>query len=277
MEPKTLKSITEKVILACKSAHEQIILPIQVANNLKVEHKDLSGRNFVTEADLKTETFLKEQLTEVLPQAGFIAEESQATEFNSGLNWIIDPIDGTTNFMHNAPPYCISVALAQDEDVLIGVVLELSKNECFYAWKNGGAFADAIPLNLSNNVNLENSLLTTGFPYEQAKCFDDWIALFGQLTRKTQGVRRYGAAAVDLCYVASGRIDGYYEFNLNPWDVAAGSLIAIESGAKLTDFYDGQNYLFGKTLICTNGLIHQELSENIAPFASLHSSYLKRK
>lgn len=276
LETKTLQEITEKVIDICRAARQNKIMPIQESAVLGIQHKDESGRNFVTKADLETEIYLKEHLHKIVPEASFIAEESELNLNRSGLNWIVDPIDGTTNFMHNAPPYCISVALAKDDDVLLGVVLELSMNECFFAWKNGGAFSDSNRLNVSSNPSLTSSLLTTGFPYEQTECFDDWISLFGKLTRKTQGVRRYGAAAVDLCYVAAGRLDGYYEFNLNPWDVAAGSIIAKEAGATLSDFFEGQDYLFGETLICTNGLIHKELTEQISEFASKHAHYLKR-
>ncbi|MDP4662993.1 MAG: inositol monophosphatase [Salibacteraceae bacterium] len=270
-----LSEITKEVESLCRLAFEEIIEP-KLSGNVRVDSKDKSGRNFVTEVDLATELFLKERLTKVVPEAGFIAEET-ASNFNAiGLNWIIDPIDGTTNFMHHAPPYCISVALAKDSEVLLGVVFEMFNQEMFTAWKGGGSNCNDKKIRVSVAEKLSESLLVTGFPYEQNELFDPWIELFAKLTRKTHGVRRYGAAAVDLCYVAAGRIDGYYEFNLNPWDVAAGSLIAQEAGANVTDFYNGDHFLFGKSLIATNGQIHQELAAEVADFAALLAEFNAR-
>lgn len=266
-----LSEITKAVESICRQAFAKVIEP-KLKGNVRIDSKDNSGRNFVTEVDLATELFLKEKLSSVVPAANFIAEETANNAKAEGLNWIIDPIDGTTNFMHHAPPYCISVALVQDDNVLLGVVFEMYHQEMYSATKNGGAFCNGNKISVSTSKTLGDSLLVTGFPYEQNHLFDPWIQLFGHLTRLTHGVRRYGAAAVDLCYVASGKIDGYYEFNLNPWDVAAGSLIAKESGALVTDFNLGNNYLFGKTLICTNGLLHKELHHEMRDFLSNYNA-----
>ena len=259
MQGLNLQHITERVISICQLAEEQVITPIVNANGFGIESKDNTGRNFVTKADLETELLLKEELSNLLPTAGFIAEETAASTQPKGLNWIIDPIDGTTNFMHQAPPYCISVALANDEEILCGVIYELFHQEVFYAWKNGGAYLDRKKLSVSTIENLSESLLVTGFPYDQGSVFDDWISLFGSLTKKTQGVRRYGAAAVDLCYVAAGRLEGFYEYSLNAWDVAAGVLLVQEAGGKVTDFHGGADYLFGRELVSTNTKVHTGL------------------
>jgi myo-inositol-1(or 4)-monophosphatase len=271
-----LKEITEQMIAICHLANEQIIAPMLASKHLKVEDKDDSGRNFVTEADLKTELFLKAHLSKLVPEASFIAEETATNYQQEDLNWIIDPIDGTTNFMHHAPPYCISVALVDHKTVLCGVILELSANECFSAFKDGGAYANGTKIQVSKNATLSRSLLITGFPYNQNELFEPWISLFAKLTRKTHGVRRYGAAAMDICYVAAGKADGFYEFNLNPWDVAAASLIAQEAGATITDFHHGDHFLFGKSLIATNGQIHQELAAEVADFAALLAEFNAR-
>jgi myo-inositol-1(or 4)-monophosphatase len=270
-----LSEITSNVASICRLAFEEVIAP-KLVGNVRIQSKDNSSRNFVTEVDLTTELFLKEKLAEIVPEANFIAEETASKAQAAGYNWIIDPIDGTTNFMHHAPPYCISVALAKDHEILVGVVFELFYQEMFTAFKGGGSNCNDKKIRVSVAEKLSESLLVTGFPYEQNELFDPWIELFAKLTRKTHGVRRYGAAAVDLCYVAAGRIDGYYEFNLNPWDVAAGSLIAQEAGANVTDFYNGDHFLFGKSLIATNGQIHQELAAEVADFAALLAEFNAR-
>lgn len=264
-----LLAITQNVEAVCRQAFEEIIKP-RLSDKMRIESKDNSGRNFVTEVDLATELFLKEKLSKLLPNAGFIAEETAQNTQSVGLNWIVDPIDGTTNFMHHAPPYCISVALVKDAEVLVGVVYEMHHQQMFVAWQNGGAYCNGKKLHASTVKFLSDSLLVTGFPYEQNHLFEPWIKLFGHLTQLTHGVRRYGAAAVDLCYVASGKIDGYYEYNLNAWDVAAGSLIAKESGALVTDFKLKEDFLFGKSLICTNGHLHQELYQQMHDFLAAY-------
>ena len=152
-----LSEITSNVASICRLAFQEVIAP-KLAGNVRIQSKDNSGRNFVTEVDLATELFLKERLTKVVPEAGFIAEETASNSNAIGLNWIIDPIDGTTNFMHHAPPYCISVALAKDHEILVGVVFELFYQEMFTAWKGGGSYNNDKKIRISVAENLSESL-----------------------------------------------------------------------------------------------------------------------
>lgn len=262
-----LRQLTQQVIALCQEAERDIITPIRLGKKLHIEGKDTSGRNFVTQADLATERFLKEALGNVLPVSGFIAEESFDGNIGHELNWIIDPIDGTTNFMHDLPPFCISVALAQGNEILLGVIYELFTREVFHAWRGGGAWLNGKRMRVSPAAALADSLLVTGFPYEHGAVFDEWLRIFGIFLNKTQGVRRLGSAAIDMAYVAAGRFDAFYEYNLNPWDVAAGVIITKEAGGMVTDFRGGDNYLFGKEIICSNGHIHASILSELAHFA----------
>lgn len=261
-----LEQLTKKVTEACRQADQQIIQPIRQQADLQVKNKDNSGRNFVTQADLDTEKFLKQTLNDILPGCGFIAEESFDGSITKELNWIIDPIDGTTNFMHNMPPFCISVALAFENDVQLGVIYDLFSKEVFYAWQGGGAWLNGKPITVSKTNTLRESLLVTGFPYEQGTHFDQWLSLFGNFLTKAQNVRRLGSAAIDMAYVAAGRFEAFYEYNLSPWDVAAGCIIVQEAGGKLSDFDGGSNYLFGKQIVCSNGMIHEQVLSELNRF-----------
>ncbi len=262
-----LGQLVDSVTKICKRADAEVIAPLRASQQqLTITAKDDSGRNFVTQADLQTENFLKSELSAILPEAGFIAEESSDGEAREGLQWIIDPIDGTTNFMHNMPPFCISVALADGTKVLLGVIFELFHKECFYAWEGGGAWLDGKPIRVSKTASISESLLVTGFPYEHGPLFDRWIMLFSDFTKASRGVRRLGAAAVDMAYVACGRFDAFYEYNLQPWDVAAGIVICSEAGGQITDFTGGNDYLFGKRMVCSNGHVHPSMLQALESF-----------
>lgn len=261
-----LRQLTQDVIAICRRAESEVITPIRLEKKLHIEDKDNTGRNFVTQADLATEQFLKDALSKVLPAGGFIAEESFDGTIEHGFNWIIDPIDGTTNFMHDLPPFCISVALARGNEILLGVIYELFTREIFHAWQGGGAWLNGKPIRVSTASTLADSLLVTGFPYEHGKVFDEWLHIFGKFLNKTQGVRRLGSAAIDMAYVAAGRFDAFYEYNLNPWDVAAGVIIAKEAGGMITDFKGGDDYIFGKEIICSNGHIHIPILSELEHF-----------
>ncbi|MEO6304267.1 MAG: inositol monophosphatase family protein, partial [Bacteroidia bacterium] len=167
-------------------------------------------------------------------------------------NWIVDPLDGTTNFVHGIPCYAVSIALEHKGEIILGVVLEVSRNECFYAVRNGGAFLNEKPIRVSENKQLKDCLIATGFPIYNFERIDPYIRTLEHFMRTTHGVRRIGAAAADLCYLACGRVDGFFEYNLNSWDVAAGALIVKEAGGKVTDFKNGADWLFGKEAIASN-------------------------
>ncbi len=217
------------------------------------------SHNFVTYVDKEAEQRIISELEKILPEAGFIAEESPELNAGKDFTWIIDPLDGTTNFIHSIPVYSISIALKYKEEIISGVIYEPNRDECFYAWKGGGSFLNGKKVTVSNTRKIDDSLLGTGFPYYDYKYLDQYLQLFKYFMKNTRGVRRMGSAAVDLAYLACGRFDGFYEYGLNPWDVAAGLIIISEAGGMCCDFEGGDNHLFGKQLIASNSHIHEEL------------------
>ncbi len=214
--------------------------------------------DLVTEADTESEAAIIEKIKEAFPHHEIIAEESGA-HAGSGGRWIIDPLDGTTNFAHGLPLFCVSIAFAADDDVLIGIVLAPLMNELFIGIKGQGAQRNGTPISVSDTRSLADSLLVTGFPYDHQTIFEEMMARFGRCLSATRGVRRLGSAALDLCYVACGRFDGFWEQHLNPWDTAAGCLIAREAGARITNFSNEPFAINMDEILSTNGAIHDEL------------------
>jgi myo-inositol-1(or 4)-monophosphatase len=230
----------------------------------KIENKGRSN-DLVSYVDKETEKTLVAGLRKILPQAGFIGEEGTSEEGKDGLQWVIDPLDGTTNFLHGIPSYSISVALIQGTVILVGVVYEINLDECFYAWKDGGAFLNGNKISISSVKELESSLIATGFPYVMRGKSDQYFEIIKHMVNKSHGLRRLGSAAVDLCYVACGRFEAYFEFNIHIWDIAAGILLVQEAGGKVTDYSGGDDYLQGKELLAA-GAIHGEALEIIKKY-----------
>jgi len=226
---------------------------------------EVKGKNdFVSYVDKTAEKLLIEGLEDLIPGAGFIAEENTRSVRGDHFNWVIDPLDGTTNFLHGLPCYSISIGLLRDTIPVLGVVNELNLKECFYAWENSGAFCNKNSIQVSRKQKLSDSLLATGFPYTDFNQISSYLDLFRELMGKSHGLRRLGSAAVDLAYVACGRFEAFYEYGLKPWDVAGGGFIVQQAGGKVSDFSGGDNYLFGKELIaCTPG-IYQEFQAIVA-------------
>ena len=258
-----LKQLTDDVSLLCGEVAEFIRTEAARFTEASVESKSLN--NLVSYVDKTAETLLVEGLGKLVPAAGFIAEEGTG-ERKEGLNWIIDPLDGTTNFVHGVPCYCISIGLADGSDMLVGVVLEVTRNECFSAWKGGGAWLNGMAIRVSQRRRLQDSLLATGFPYDDFGREEQYMDLLRALMHKSRGIRRLGSAAADLAYVACGRFEAFYEYGLNPWDVAAGALLVREAGGTVTDFRNGDEWLFGEALVASNGHIHGELIGPIGKF-----------
>ena len=251
-----LEKICKKVIDLAKTTGEFIWKERTEISLEKIEVKGLN--DFVTYVDTRSEKKLTEGLLKILPNSGFIAEEKTITKLGEKYNWIIDPLDGTTNFIHGLSPYAISIALMEENRIILGLVYEISLQECFYAWKESKAWLNEKEINVSKAETLSNSLIATGFPYYEFSRMDEYLPILDFFIRNTHGVRRLGSAATDLSYVACGRFDGFYEYNLSPWDVAAGSLIIQQAGGKVSDFSGGNKYLFGKEIIATNSLVFNE-------------------
>ena len=217
---------------------------------------DSKGSNdFVTYVDTTSEKMIVDALQNIIPEAGFIAEEGTSTKKGEIYNWIIDPLDGTTNFIHGVPTFSISIALMENETLILGVVYEVMRNECFYAWKGSKAFLNGKEISVSKRKTVSDSLLATGFPYYDYKRLEPFLKTLGYFMLNSQGIRRIGSAATDLAYVACGRFEGFYEYSLNPWDVAAGAFIVQQAGGKVCDFSGENNYLFGREIIATNSNI----------------------
>lgn len=255
------KTICEETISIAKKAGGYILEQHRSASGPDIEEK--GTHNFVTEVDKEAERLLVESLGKLVPEAGFIAEEGTGKEHEDGYNWIIDPLDGTTNFIHGVFPFAVSVALARGHTPVVGVVLEVGLNECFYAWQGGGAWKNGQPIRVSRASTLHESLVATGFPYSDYGRLDRFMHSLEWFMRNSRGLRRLGSAATDIAYVACGRYDGFYEYGLSPWDVAAGICILEEAGGRTSDFEGKADFLFGAEIICSNGKVHEEFVDTI--------------
>lgn len=258
------KEICEKTVAIAKNTGDFIKQQLVKVSNNDVEAK--GKHDFVTYVDKTSELMLVNALSEILPEAGFIAEENTSGKKAADYTWIVDPLDGTTNFIHKVPCFSISIALQYRQELVIGVIYEINLNECFWAWKNGGAYLNGNPITVSSTAKLDDSLLATGFPYYDYSKMDAYLELFKFLMQNSRGLRRLGSAAVDLAYVACGRFDGFYEYSLKPWDVAAGAIIVKEAGGRVFDFSGQQNYLFGQEIVACNSNIAHEIESVIKQF-----------
>ena len=230
----------------------------------KIETKGL--HDFVSYVDKEAEKILVNGLAKLLPEAGFIAEEGTGEPKSNGLNWIIDPLDGTTNFIHGLPPYCISIALANDKTILLGLIYEVTLNECFYAWGNGKAYLNGNEIRVSNTQAVNDSLIATGFPYYDYTRIEPFLKSMAHFMRSSHGLRRLGSAATDLAYVACGRFEAFYEHGLRAWDVAAGAFIVEMAGGKVTGFTGERNFVFGRELLAGNTSGHNGLLKVMQQF-----------
>lgn len=205
--------------------------------------------DLVTDADVASEAIIRDVLSETFPDDQILGEEESAEELTSGRRWIVDPIDGTTNFAHGFPPYCVSIALYDDAKPLVGVVLEVSRDELFTAVKDGGTWLNGKQVTVSSTTDPSRALIGTGFPVQEGVDYSSLLRLAHRVLSDTEGLRRPGSAAYDLCSVAAGRLDAFYEIGLSPWDLAAGALLVTEAGGVVTDFRGGNNWLHGRRII----------------------------
>lgn len=215
-----------------------------------------SLHSLVSYVDTTAEQQLVQSLGQLLPGAAFLTEEATVEQGDAEWRWIIDPLDGTTNFLHRLPIFSISIALQHLGKTVLGVVYEVNRDECFYAWEGGGAWLNGQSIRVSDNPVLKDSLMATGFPYYN---FDQMRGYFRALERfmqETRGIRRLGSAAVDLAYVACGKFDAFFEYSLQPWDVAGGAIIVQEAGGVVTDFSGGDSYLLGKSIIASSKALY---------------------
>ena len=226
-------------------------------NERKIEKK---GKvDLVTDADRASENLIREIIKSNFPAHQFVAEEGTLAKSDSEYKWLVDPLDGTTNYAHGLPVYCVSIGLLKGNKIIAGTIYNPNLDECFTAESGKGAFLNGKPIHVSKTKLLDDSLLATGFPYDIRETDDDNLKEFTAFYKKAQAVRRAGAAALDLAYVACGRFDGFWEFKLAPWDIAAGILLIEEAGGRTTSYFGDQYDIYKGELVATNGLIHDEM------------------
>lgn len=229
-----------------------------------VEYKGLN--DLVSHVDRNAEIKLVEALSSLLPNAGFITEEKTVQRVEERFNWIIDPLDGTTNFVHGVPAYAVSVALQEYNQLVLGVVYEPNRDELFYTWGDAHSYLNNRVIRVSDTQILSKSLLATGFPYYNFDEQDAYMAVLKSLMRQCHGIRRIGTAAVDLAYTACGRFDAFYEYNLQVWDVAAGALLVKNAGGNVCDFKGGADFINHKQILASNAHLGVSLSNIISNY-----------
>jgi myo-inositol-1(or 4)-monophosphatase len=259
-----LRDLTLKIE---KAAGETAVFIRKESESFDISKTEVKGlNNFVSYVDKGSEKMLVEKLGKILPEAGFLTEEGTVQKEGLKYCWVIDPLDGTTNFLHGLKPYAISIGLMEYDDVIAGVVFEVDGNETFTGWKDGGAWLNGKPIHVSPASKLADSLIATGLPYSEFDRLEPYMNCLTYFCKHTHGIRRLGSAAMDLAYVSCGRYEVFYEYGLHPWDIAAGIIILREAGGKISDFSGNENKLTGAEIVAANSLVYDEVLEVVARF-----------
>jgi myo-inositol-1(or 4)-monophosphatase len=230
--------------------------------NFGIEYKT-NVSNLVTDIDKTSEKHIKDFIQKKYPGHSILAEESGELRKDSEYLWVIDPIDGTTNFAHGLPIFSVSIGLQKNNHTIAGVVYDVMQDITYTAEEGSGSFSNSEKISVSTNIELSHCVLATGFPYNIAENPENAIEKFTALTKASRGMRRLGSAAIDLCYVAKGVFDGFWEIYLHPWDICAGKLIVEEAGGEVTDFKGKAIDIYSHNILATNGLIHKKMIEII--------------
>jgi myo-inositol-1(or 4)-monophosphatase len=259
----------QQLLEAARAAAQEASAELVRGFGTAMEQRSKSGlHNLVTEYDERCERMIIDRLRSAFPESGFLGEEGGSSNEGASLQWVIDPLDGTVNFAHGIPIFCVSIAAVVDGTITAGVISAPMVREEFTATLGGGAFCNGKQLQVSNTDEIRASILVTGFPYNVHTDPDHCIEQFAAMVSKGIPIRRLGSAALDLAYVAAGRFDGYWEVSLHPWDMAAGVLLVKEAGGKVTHYHDRPFVLATDSIVATNGHIHAELLsalESVAP------------
>jgi myo-inositol-1(or 4)-monophosphatase len=259
-----LKKLCEEIIGAV-SETEQFIL--QESGEFDISRTETKGlHDLVSYVDKGSEKMLVERLSEIMPEAGFIAEEGTSSKQGARYCWVIDPLDGTTNFVHGIHPYAISVALTDNGEPVAGVVCDVGGKEVFRAWKNGGAWLNENAIRVSDASSLAVSLVATGLPYNNFSRLEKYMACLTHFCRTTHGIRRLGSASIDMAYVACGRFEAFYEYDLKIWDIAAGTIIVREAGGRVSDFSGNEKNLDAREIVAANSLVFPEFLKIVSKF-----------
>lgn len=215
--------------------------------------------NLVTEVDRATEEFIINSIRGKFKDHSILSEESGSLPSNPEYLWVIDPLDGTTNFAHGLPVFSVSIGLIKNNEIILGVIYDVMRDQLFWAEKGKGAFLNGHRIEVRKNSDIRMSLLVTGFPYQFGEAAEKIIGLFSSFLLKARAVRRLGSSAIDLCYLACGIFDGFWEYDLKPWDLCAGILIVEEAGGMVSDFSGGKADIYGHEILASNGFIHPEM------------------
>ncbi|MGH8718684.1 MAG: inositol monophosphatase family protein [Burkholderiales bacterium] len=251
---------------AIKAARRAGAIIERAAQNLDLIAVQKKSRNdFVSEVDRAAEAAIIDILLGAYPEHQILAEESGATG-RSDYQWVIDPLDGTTNFLHGFPQYAISIALVHKQQIAHGVIFDPTRNDLFTASRGRGAFLNERRMRVSKRASLDDALIGTGFPFREAARLDWYLAMFREITLKTSGIRRPGSAALDLAYTAAGRYDGFWELGLHPWDMAAGALMIFEAGGLVSDLSGNQEWLTTGDIVAGNPKIFAQLLKTLGPY-----------
>ena len=258
--PADLEQITRLVCNIAREAGSYIKKERASFSVDKVERKH--AHDYVSYVDKGSEQMIVKALRELLPEAGFITEEGLATHTDEQMLWVVDPLDGTTNFIHDFPPYAVSIALIRGKEILVGVVYEICADECFYAWQDGGAFVNGQPIHVGNS-EINDALICLQYPYNS----EAYKPVIKRLVERYYGyvgsIRSIGSAAIALCYVAAGRLDAYVERYIGQWDYMAGALIVMEAGGRVTNYAGDAYFMQGDSIVATNGVVHQDLLDGV--------------
>ncbi len=253
----------DKLLAVALEAAKSAVTIIKAATDLPKQVSYKGRTDLVTETDKKSEFAITRLIGDAFPEHQILAEESGQVPRDSDYLWVIDPLDGTTNFVHNYPSYAVSIAVLYKTQPLCGVIVELPANHVYHTIRGQGAFCDNQPISVSNVSELGKSLLVTGFGYVHNAAWQANMELFKHFTDITQGVRRLGAAAVDFAHLASGKVDGFWEFDLKPWDTAAGILLVKEAGGKISRMNGNDYSIFDNQILASNNILHATLSSHI--------------
>ena len=241
-----------------KAAHDAGALMLErFHGRFEIEHKE-GVNNLVTEVDTACEAIIMDLIQTHFPDHSILSEEDGATVQHSEFQWIIDPIDGTVNFAHGVPLCCVSIAVKKNDAIVLGAIYNPMMDEFFFAEKGKGAFLNGAPISVSTKADFNSAFLVTGFPYHYDNSTDP-LRVFSKLIKRGLPIRRLGSAALDLCWVACGRFDAFWEYYLNPWDLAAGLLIVREAGGSVTNFKGEQHNIFEPEMLASNGYIHADI------------------
>jgi myo-inositol-1(or 4)-monophosphatase len=256
-----MNGFLETAVAAARRAGDIILRDLGHLSASDVQTKQ--AFDFVTKVDRWSESVIIKTIQEKFPSHAFLAEETLKQADAGTYRWIIDPLDGTTNYIHGYPVFSVSIALEYGGEMLMGVVFDPLRDELFHAVKGGGAFLNDKKISVSGTTTLANSLIATGFPFKAKDMIEIYLSAFRKIFFEVSDIRRAGSAAVDLAYVAAGRCEGFFELNLGPWDMAAGSLLIIEAGGTVTDFGGGQDFLSTGNIVAGNSHIQPQILQVI--------------